>query len=220
MAVVVVSGGADSVTLLYHAVQFEPEVVALSFHYGQKHSRELHYANWHATRRARTHIILDISTIAEAAMRGSALTSADVAVPHIKDALGDPQPASYVPNRNMIFLSIAAGIAEAEGYNTIYYGAQKHDLYGYWDTTTEFVSAMNMVIAQNRKHTLKLVAPFLHMSKTEVIARGLELGVDYSQTWSCYQGKPKACGVCPTCAERLQAFANLGIPDPIRYEGR
>jgi 7-cyano-7-deazaguanine synthase len=131
--------------------------------------------------------------------------------------MGDPQPVTYVPNRNMIFLALAAAFAETQGVGDIYYGAQRHDIYGYWDTTPQFLEQLNNVYRLNRKTPIQILAPFVTYSKTDILRKGLELEVDYGKTWSCYEGQDMACGRCPTCAERLQAFQNLGLTDPLPY---
>jgi 7-cyano-7-deazaguanine synthase len=130
---------------------------------------------------------------------------------------GDPQPPTYVPSRNLIFLSVAAAYAEAQGVADVFYGAQRHDLYGYWDTTPQFVERLNALLALNRKTTINVQTPFVHFSKADILRLGVELGVEYAQTWSCYEGDTLACGVCPTCTERLQAFEEIGQRDPVPY---
>jgi 7-cyano-7-deazaguanine synthase len=162
------------------------------------------------------HLVLDISFLS-LLFTSSALISDHLQIPNMADVVGDPQPLTYVPNRNMIFLALAAAYAETQGVTNVYYGAQNHDMYGYWDTTPDFLQRLNDVFALNRKTPIEVKAPFVNYSKTDILHLGLELGVDYSQTWSCYEGKEAACGQCPTCAERLQAFANAGIPDPLPY---
>jgi 7-cyano-7-deazaguanine synthase len=117
----------------------------------------------------------------------------------------------------MIFLALAAAFAESLVADTVYYGAQRHDLYGYWDTTLDFLNRLNQVYALNRKTPIHIAAPFVQHSKADLLRIGLALGVDYEQTWSCYRGEALACGRCPTCAERLQAFAEVGVPDPLAY---
>ncbi|HLY28050.1 MAG TPA: 7-cyano-7-deazaguanine synthase, partial [Aggregatilineales bacterium] len=133
------------------------------------------------------------------------------------EVIGDPQPPTYVPNRNMIFLGLAVAYAESQDASDVYYGAQRHDLYGYWDTTPQFLEQLNAVYRLNRKSTLQIKAPFINDSKADLLRLGLELGVDYGKTWSCYVGQDKACGHCPTCAERLAAFREVGIKDPLPY---
>jgi 7-cyano-7-deazaguanine synthase len=220
-SVVVVSGGLDSVTLLHHIVKGLNESVAvISFDYGQRHAlRELEYANYNTTLLSgvKEHKIVDFKEIANFTFGNSALTS-NIEVPKIETVLGDPQPITYVPNRNMIFLSIALGYAESLGAKKVYYGAQKHDIYGYWDTTLEFLEAINSVVSLNRKNRIVIEAPFVDFSKGQIVKRGLELEVDYSKTWSCYNGRLFACGICSTCVERLKAFSDNNIIDPLIYE--
>lgn len=219
-SVAIVSGGLDSVTLLHYLIKkkgLKPAVI--TFLYGQKHAREVACAELHARQLgAEPHTILDLSSVA-CLFSTSALTSQDVEIPDIVDVMGDPQPPSYVPNRNMVFLSLAVAYAENHGVSDIYYGAQRHDVYGYWDTTPDFLTRLNTVYALNRKTPVNLYAPFVHYSKRDILKLGLELGVDYSSTWSCYRGRDLACGRCPTCSERLRAFQELDLIDPLTYEG-
>lgn len=216
--IVIVSGGMDSVTLLHHLVKVEKiKPVVITFIYGQKHEKEIICAQTQAKFLGCTeHLVLNISFLSSL-FPSSALVSKGLQIPHMAEVVGDPQPATYVPNRNMIFLALAAAYAETCGVTEVYYGAQSHDMYGYWDTTLDFLQRLNNVFALNRKTSIQVKAPFVNYSKTDILRLGLELGVDYSQTWSCYEGLEVACGQCPTCAERLQAFANLGISDPLPY---
>jgi 7-cyano-7-deazaguanine synthase len=217
-SVVIVSGGMDSVTLLHHLIKEEQRKPAvITFLYGQKHNKEINYAKSQTSLLGcREHMVLDLALLLPL-FAHSALVIGGAAVPDAGEVLGDPQPATYVPNRNMIFLALAAAYAETHGVGDVFYGAQRHDLYGYWDTTPQFLEQLNQVYRLNRKTPIKIQAPFVTYSKTDILRKGLELGVDYSQTWSCYQGRETACGRCPTCAERLQAFEALGIPDPLPY---
>ena len=125
------------------------------------------------------------------------------------------QPPTYVPNRNMMLLSLAAAYAESKGATDVFYGAQQQDEYGYWDCTEEFLKKMNEVLSLNRGLPVRLHAPFMRMKKSEVLRAGLEMGVDYSRTWSCYRGGETPCRECPTCVERAKAFAVLDVPDPL-----
>lgn len=217
-SVVIVSGGMDSVTLLHHLVKVEnlnPAVI--TFIYGQKHEKEVTFAKAQVELLGcKDHLILDVSLLKHL-FASSALVSKGLHIPNVKDVLGDPQPLTYVPNRNMIFLALAAAYAETMNVTDVYYGAQSHDMYGYWDTTPDFLQRLNDVFSLNRKTPIQIKAPFVSYSKTDILRLGLELGVDYSQTWSCYEGQDMACGQCPTCAERLQAFVNIGISDPLPY---
>ena len=217
-SVVIVSGGMDSVTLLYHLVKNERLNPALiTFLYGQKHSREVACATENAALLGcKNHLILDLAPM-RAIFESSALVSESMAIPDVESVLGDPQPPTYVPNRNMIFLALAVAYAESLGVGDVYYGAQRHDQYGYWDVTPQFVDRLNEVYRLNRKTPIQIKAPFLNFSKADILRVGLELDVDYGKTWSCYAGQDLACGKCPTCAERLAAFKAIGMTDPVPY---
>jgi 7-cyano-7-deazaguanine synthase len=128
------------------------------------------------------------------------------------------QPPTYVPNRNMVLLSLAAAYAETVGAETVFYGAQAQDEIGYWDCTLEFVERLNAVLSLNRGRKITVRAPFADMRKSDVLRLGLELGVDYARTWTCYRGAEKACGTCPSCVERSKAFETVGVPDPLSCE--
>jgi 7-cyano-7-deazaguanine synthase len=218
-SVAIVSGGMDSVTLLHYLVKEQKRSPAvITFIYGQKHHKEIAYARHQAAvSGCREHLLLDLSPL-KTIFTGSALIAGGQAIPNALDVIGDPQPPTYVPNRNMIFLALAAAFAETQGVSDIYYGAQRHDIYGYWDTTPQFLEQLNNVYRLNRKAPIQILAPFVTYSKTDILRIGLELEVDYSKTWSCYEGQDVACGRCPTCAERLQAFQNLGLTDPLPYQ--
>jgi 7-cyano-7-deazaguanine synthase len=218
--VVLLSGGMDSTTLL-HAVCRTPgidTVYALSFAYGQKHSRELEMAAWQARAAGvARHETIDMSFFAGLTRGGSALTDPAIAVPALDSLAEDQlrQPPTYVPNRNMILLSLAAAWTESLGASSVYYGAQAQDRYGYWDCTTEFIKRLNHVFSLNRGRGVTIRAPFAIMPKSDVVREGLRLGVDYARTWSCYRGGEHPCRVCPTCVERQRAFAAAGVEDPL-----
>lgn len=218
-AVVLVSGGIDSVTLLHYVKRrlTIERICALTFFYGQKHSREIAMAR----RQAQSvgvfeHREIDISFFREITA-GSALTDLNVGIPALADLTDDQrrQPPTYVPNRNAVLLSLAASHAESRGIKDIYYGAQALDEYGYWDCTPEFVARLNAVFDLNRREAVKVHAPFTGMKKADVLRLGLELGVDYSLTWSCYRGESAPCGTCPSCFERKKAFREIGRSDPL-----
>ena len=212
-AIILLSGGVDSATLLFYVKQrLEVEhIVALSFVYGQKHSKELDCAKWQAEAAGvAEHRTLDISFYGELTRGGSALTDGSIEVPDLEDVKPEErmQPSTYVPNRNMVFLSLASAFAEAQGITDVFYGAQAQDEYGYWDCSQDFVKRMNDVLSLNRKGKVKVRAPLAGMSKTEVVKIGLELGVDYDHTWTCYRGGAEPCGTCPSCVERIRAFTD------------
>lgn len=217
--IAVVSGGMDSVTLLHWLVKAQKRTPAvISFLYGQRHTRELACARENAALLGlQPPQVVDLSPLA-GLFNISSLVNRDLVVPTIDTVEADAMPSTYVPNRNMIFLALAVAWAETLGAREVYCGAQAHDLYGYWDTTPEFMARLNAVYALNTDYPVQVLAPFETYSKTDVLRAGLELGVDYGKTWSCYAGEDLACGQCPTCAERLKAFAELGLKDPLPYQ--
>lgn len=219
-AVVLLSGGMDSVTLLHYAAVTlrRAPLHALSFRYGQRHVRELLAARTQAARvGVSAHETIDLSVLGGLLRRGSALIDGGMEVPDLDqlEASQRRQPPTYVPNRNMILLAVAAAYAEANGCREVYYGAQAQDEYGYWDCTAEFLERINAALALNREQPIVVRAPFINWKKADILRTGIALGVDYSQTWTCYRGGEKACGTCPTCVERLRAFASLGLRDPL-----
>jgi 7-cyano-7-deazaguanine synthase len=115
----------------------------------------------------------------------------------------------------MMLLSMAVAYAEANNIYEVFYGAQAQDEYGYWDCTSVFVERLNRVLELNREKSVKIVAPFVTLRKAETVKLGIQLGVDFAHTWSCYRGNEKPCGTCPTCVERLNAFAEAGMTDPL-----
>lgn len=219
-AVVLLSGGLDSSTLLHYVVKRlgARSVYALSFHYGQKHKREIEAAAWQArSAGVMAHDVVDMGFFGALTPGGSALTDPDVVVPRLVDLAPSSlvQPPTYVPNRNMMLLSVAAGYAESRGVGDVFYGAQTQDRYGYWDCTPEFLDRINAVLALNRRVPVVVHAPFVGMRKAEEIKLGFALGIDYAHTWTCYRGGSVPCRECPSCVERTQAFAELGVPDPL-----
>lgn len=218
----VLSGGLDSTILTYYLVdKFGNEnVYALTFNYKQKHNIEINKAKITCEKLKIKHKIIDISFLGDIIAPVSALSSkSDLQVPELKEVLGDPQPITYVPFRNLILVALALSFAESNGCEKVFLGIQKHDLYGYWDTTEEFLNALNNLIQLNRKNKIKVEAPFLYLSKTQEIQIGIKLNVDFKDTNSCYNPTEdgKACGKCPTCRERLKGFNDNNIKDPIEY---
>ena len=218
---VLLSGGLDSTVLLHHVVKtFElSPVYAVSFRYGQKHSRELGMAAWQAAQvpQVAAHDILDLTGLGENVTMASTLVAGGADIPDLAQ-LSDAerrQPPTYVPNRNMILLALGAALAECRDCRRLFYGAQAHDQYGYWDCTAEFVRRMNDTLALNPGCAVRIEAPFVAESKADVVRLGLALGVDFAHTWSCYRGGDQPCGTCPTCVERCRAFTEAGVPDPL-----
>ena len=178
-SVTIVSGGIDSVTLLHHLVKVENlDPAIITFIYGQKHDKEVAFAKVQVELLGcKEHLVLDISLL-RPLFASSALVSEGLQIPNVTEVLGDPQPLTYVPNRNMIFLALAAAYAETHDVTDIYYGAQSHDMYGYWDTTPDFLQRINDLYALNRKTPVQIKAPFINYSKTDILRLGLELEVD------------------------------------------
>ena len=221
--VVPVSGGMDSTVLLHWACTQFDVVHALSFDYAQRHRRELVYAQDQALicaskRQAKvTHKTIDISFIRDIAPTSS-LTNDDIATPDVRTIRGEAQPKSYVPNRNMMMLSIATAYAEAQGAKTVWHGAAQADsLAGYFDGDTTFVAAMNAVNALNREHRVEIEAPLIDMSKADIVRKGVELGVDFTKTYTCYSGGELADINSASSSLRLQGFISAGYRDPIKY---
>ncbi len=213
--VVIFSGGMDSFTVLNHAVKQGLQVYALSFDYGQRHKKELDYAARACQSLGVAHKIVDISAINQL-IGGSSLTSdIEVAEGHYEE---DSMKTTVVPNRNMILLSMAVGYAVSIDANKVYYGAHSGDHAIYPDCRPEFVHKMNEVCAIANYEAVEIVTPYLEVSKTAILTAGLAMGLDYSQTWTCYNGREKACGKCGACQERLEAFADNGVTDPLAYE--
>lgn len=222
--VAVLSGGLDSsiMTMLLVEKYGPDRVSAVSYDYGQKQKYELLCATAMCEALGIEHKILDLSILGQIAMPMSAnIKGTDVVMPTIKDVLGDPQPKTYVPFRNLILLSLTLAQAEVVGASHVFTGLQVHDEYGYWDTTQRFVNSINEVADQNRTHKVKIAAPFSHLSKYEEIEFCKELRLSYllKYTLTCYNPNEHghSCGVCPSCSERIANFAKAGISDPIKY---
>jgi 7-cyano-7-deazaguanine synthase len=196
-------------------------VFALTYDYGQKQKREIDMAIKTCIHLGIKHKVLDLSILGEIVKEVSAnIAGTDVAMPTIKDVLGDPQPKTYVPFRNMILNSLAFSFAESNNASHVFTGLQVHDEYGYWDTTQKFVDCMNSVAAQNRTHKVELLAPFSQLSKYDEIEISKELkNVRLDYTLTCYDPdvSGRSCGVCPSCSERIQNFIRANVRDPIPY---
>lgn len=213
--IAIVSGGFDSTTLLHYLVDQNRTPAVITFRYGQRHEKEVGFATENVTNLGLLHNVIDLAQFSDL-WSASSLINQSLEIPQAIQVKTDEQPSTYVPNRNMLFLSLAITWAETLDVREVYYGAQKHDIYGYWDTTPSFVDHVNALYRLSPNH-IQVVTPFIDFSKTDILRIGLELDVDYGRTWSCYAGEQVACGTCPTCVERLQAFENLGISDPIPY---
>jgi 7-cyano-7-deazaguanine synthase len=223
-AVVLLSGGLDSTTLLAHAVREGFEAHCLSFRYGQRHTAELAAAADVATAYgASAHRVAEIDL---RAFGGSALTDDAIAVPKGRDAaeMAVGIPVTYVPARNTIFLSFALGWAEVLGARDLFIGVNALDYSGYPDCRPAFIAAFETLAnlatrAGVEGDRFTVHTPLIAMTKAEIIRHGLALGVDYSRTTSCYDPDPAgaACGQCDACRLRARGFVEAGVPDPTRY---
>lgn len=222
-ALVVLSGGLDSTAALRLSIEQFDEVEAISFDYKQKQRIELELAAQSCKRLNVKHKIIDISFLNDINKGFSANTDSDIEMPTITDVLGEPQPVTYVANRNMILMSIAASYAETRKINTIVCGFQSNDTYGYHDTTPTFVEKLNSVLSENRTHKITITAPFVSLSKYDELKAVLDLDGNldlFKTTITCYNpdDQGRSCGTCPSCAERINAFNKIGIKDPIEYQ--
>jgi len=221
-AIVLTSGGLDSTTVLAIALSEGFDITCVSYDYGQRHKCELISAKKvSAFFGINNHIIVRLDT---RPFSGSALTD-DIPVP--KEGPGNNIPVTYVPARNLVFLSYATALAESSGANDIFIGVNSIDYSGYPDCRPEFISAFGKAVESGTKcgvngEKININTPIINMTKEEIIAKGIELGVDYSITHSCYDPDDNglACGHCDSCRIRLTAFAKLGIKDPIKYMDR
>ncbi len=213
--VVIYSGGMDSFTVLHNAIRAGHEVYALSFNYGQRHVKELIYAQSVCQQLGIHHKIVDISAINQL-IGGSSLTS-DIEVPEGHYA-ADNMKSTIVPNRNMILLSLAVGYAVSLDAQAVYYGAHSGDHFIYPDCRPEFVQKMHDVCQIANYEPVAIVSPYLQQTKIDILKDGLAMGLDYSKTWTCYNGREKACGKCGSCQERLEAFSLNQTTDPLPYE--
>jgi 7-cyano-7-deazaguanine synthase len=223
-AVVLLSGGVDSATAAALAQQAGFAIHALSFRYGQRHTCEIDAARRVADFfNASSHLVIDFDL---RAIGGSALTD-QIEVPKSRSAAAISQgiPVTYVPARNTIFLSFGLALAERIGANDIFFGANQLDYSGYPDCREEYIRAFEAMANLATKagvegeSRLRIHAPLLHMTKAAIITKGIELGVDYGLTWSCYDPSQdgRACGLCDSCQLRVEGFNQAGAVDPIAY---
>lgn len=213
--VVIYSGGMDSFTVLHRALHEGLEVHALSFDYGQRHARELEVARHVCQELKIPHQVVDITAI-HGLIDNSALTDANRKIPG-GDYAEDNLAATVVPNRNMVLLSLAIAKAVNIGASRVDYGAHGGDHVLYPDCRPEFVEQMNAVAAIANFSPVEIHTPYLRSSKSEILADGLSMGLNYRDTWTCYEGRRLACGRCGSCLERLAAFADQGVEDPLAY---
>lgn len=217
-SVVIFSGGMDSATLLWDQLTQGNDVHALTFNYGQRHSHEMVYANdliYKAREKFRgrkiVHEIVDISSIKKFIAQGALTGDEKVPEGHYE---AESMKSTVVPNRNMIMLSIAAGYAIKEKADRLLYGAHGGDHAIYYDCRKEFVNAIGNAILLADQQELILDAPFIQITKTDIVRLGKRIGVPYENTWSCYKGGVRPCLKCGTCTERTEAFIEANMVDP------
>jgi len=221
------SGGCDSSVLLFMAADrgYE-EIHTVTFDYGQRHHKEMACVplqKWNLEKKYPnvkfTNKVLDVSYLKEISPTSS-LTNTDIDNPDISKIAGDAQPVSYVPFRNQMFLTICCAYAESLGAETVWYGAAQVDsLAGYWDGSQEFVDSVNQLVSLNRQHRIRVGAPLLSMSKAEIILEGMRLGVDFSDTWTCYSNREDglADATTPSSSLRIRGFVDSLYVDPVEY---
>jgi 7-cyano-7-deazaguanine synthase len=221
-AVSLLSGGLDSTVTLAYAISEGYDVVPLTIRYGQRHVRELDSARAVVRHYGlKNHIVMDL----DLSSFRSALTRSDIAVPERGSTaeIGEDIPITYVPARNIIFLSIAAGLAESVDADRIFIGANAIDYSGYPDCRPEFFRAFETVLKVGTKagvegEPILIEHPILRATKADIVRLGKKLDAPLHLTWSCYQGGDKACGKCDSCLIRLKGFADAGSKDEIEYE--
>lgn len=215
-ALVVCSGGLDSVTLAYKVASQGALTSLLSFDYGQRHRKELDFAAQCARSLKVPHIVIDLSQVG-AQLTGSALTdNIDIPDGHYAE---DSMKVTVVPNRNAIMMTIAFGLATSQGADAVALAVHGGDHFIYPDCRPEFIQAFAEMqrYALDGLATIDTYTPFLHSPKSEIVREGHALNVPFANTWSCYKGQAQHCGRCGTCVERREAFHLAGVPDPTDY---
>jgi len=205
----------DSATLLYDFQAQGLAVSGIAFNYGQRHQKEIVAAQAVAVAAGVGCEVVQIPDMARLFGR-NALTDRTVSVPH-GHYTDSTMKTTVVPNRNMIFISIAAAHAMANGIGKVAFAAHSGDHTIYPDCRPEFIKALGAAIQLADWHPAELIAPFMNLSKTEICRRGAQLNVPFGLTWSCYEGGERHCGACGTCAERREAFIEAGVEDPTEY---
>ena len=213
-SVIILSGGMDSVTMLH---EFKNKIaLAVSFNYGSNHNeKEIGYAKMHCEKLNIEHIVINLDFISKY-FQSSLLQGAE-AIPegHYQD---ENMKSTVVPFRNGIMLSIACGIAESRGLKFIMIANHGGDHAIYPDCREEFINSMSYAMENGTYEKVSLFAPYTNISKTDIARHGKELGIDYTETWSCYKGREIHCGKCGTCVERKEALRDAGIEDKTEYE--
>lgn len=213
-SVIIYSGGLDSTTLLYE--ERERIALAVTFDYGSNHAaREIACARWHCQKLGIEHLVIDLGFIGK--YFDSSLTAGADAIPE-GNYDDENMRSTVVPFRNGIMLSVACGLAESRGLKRVLIANHGGDHAIYPDCRPEFVKAMDNAMTAGTYEGVKLAAPYTNITKSDIVKKGIALGIDYSKTYSCYRGKERHCGRCGTCQERKEAFKEAGTIDPTNYE--
>lgn len=213
--VILISGGMDSVVALYHAAREHQVVGTLSFDYGSKHNhKEIPFARFHAVKLEVPHQVISLGFVNDLFTSDLLKSGGEIPEGHYEES---NMKATVVPFRNGIMLSIAAGFAESKEAEGLVIAAHSGDHAVYPDCREEFMRAMGDAVRLGTYAGIEVIRPFIAMRKEDIATRGHELGVDFSQTWSCYKGGDIHCGKCGTCVERREAFLISGVPDPTIY---
>lgn len=223
--VVSFSGGLDSTTLLYLAVNKlgADNVYALSFDYNQRHSVELELAKKTCQKLGVKHKIINLAFLGELAANVSAMVKGSVPTPRAEDPRASSIVPTYVPFRNMILSGITLSFAESIGADAVALGVQYGDYYTneawyYWDCSKQFTETIQQLANLNNKHQIHYITPFVSLAKEDIVKLGSSLGVDFSNTRTCYTDDTIACGECPSCVARRAAFQKAGVIDPLPYK--
>ena len=204
-SVIIVSGGMDSITLLYD--YYKRIGLAISFNYGSKHNdKEIPFAKWHCEKLSIPHIIIPLLFVNDYFKSDLLQSGGDIPEGHYEN---DNMKSTVVPFRNGIMLSIAAGIAESNGFHNILLGNHSGDHSIYPDCRPEFIKALNEAIQSGTYENVEILAPYTNINKMDIAQIGKQLNIDYSKTWTCYKGEEIHCGVCGSCVERKEALAGF-----------
>lgn len=212
--IIVLSGGMDSVTMLY---EFASEIkVAVSFDYGSKHNaKEIPFAALHCQQLGIQHIVIPLDFMTRYFKSSLLMGGEDIPEGNYDD---ENMKSTVVPFRNGIMLSVAAGLAESHGLKRLFIANHFGDHAIYPDCRAGFIKAMSEAVSEGTYEHIRIEAPYTGISKTDIAKRGAKLGINYAETWSCYKGGEKHCGKCGTCMERKEAFREAGLTDPTIYE--
>jgi len=223
-AVCLISGGLDSCVTLFIAKEEGYEIHGLSFNYDQVHKKEIRHARMIGKAAGvKNHVVYHLD---KALFHGSSLVDKEISIPlnrDLKTIGGGSVPSTYVPARNLVFLSLSTAYAEMINADAVFIGVHATDYSGYPDCRPEFIESIQQTINKGTRRGVEgkpvmIKAPLLYLSKTEIIKKGLKMRVPFDLTWSCYKGEKKACGVCDSCLLRLKGFQEAGYPDPVPYQ--